>query len=97
MCRHGKLNTLEWYDKPLPDLTVTLCGIRSLKLPQDEAERSRLTFDTFPWEIKLVFHLEASDEAWYRLKPLLSLMVEQISSLRHLDHLHTYWMHRDLR
>ena len=76
LCRHGKLNTIEWYDEPLPELNVTLKGIRPLKLPADEEDQSRLTFDTFPWESKLVYHLEASDSAWYRLEPLLDLLVE---------------------
>jgi hypothetical protein len=76
MCRHGKLNTIEWYDEPLPELNVTLKGIRPLKLPADEEDRARLTFDTFPWESKLAYHLEASDNAWYRLEPLLDLLVE---------------------
>ncbi len=76
MCRHGQLNTIELYDEPLPELNVTLKGIRPLKLPSDGEERSRLTFDTFPWECKLAYHLEASDSAWYRIKPLLDLLVE---------------------
>ena len=76
LCRHGRLNTLEWYDEPLPDLIVSLRGIRPLKLPQDDEEKSRLTFDTFPWESKLAYYLEASDSAWYRLEPLINLLVE---------------------
>ena len=76
MCRHGRLNTIEWYDEPLPELIVSLRGIRPLKLPNDDEEKPRLTFDTFPWESKLAFYLEASDSAWYRLEPLLDLMIE---------------------
>ena len=76
MCRHGRLNTIELYDEPLPELNVTLKGIRPLKLPSDGEERSHLTFDTFPWECKLAYHLEASDSAWYRIEPLLDLLVE---------------------
>ncbi len=76
LCRHGKLNTLEWYDEPLPDLKVSLRPIRPLRLPKDEDERARLTFEPFPWECKLVYYLEASDTAWQRLEPLLQLFVE---------------------
>ena len=76
MCRHGKLNTLEWYDEPLPELKVSLRPIRPLRLPRNEDEKARLSFDPFPWESKLVFYLEASDSAWYRLDPLLQLFVE---------------------
>ena len=76
LCRHGRLNAIELYDEPLPELNVTLKGIRPLKLPSDGEERARLTFDTFPWESKLAYHLEASDSAWYRIEPLLDLLVE---------------------
>jgi hypothetical protein len=76
MCRHGRLNAIDWYDAPLPELIVSLRGIRPLKLPKDEEEKSRLTFDTFPWESKMAFYLEASDSAWYRLAPLMDLLVE---------------------
>jgi hypothetical protein len=76
LCRHGRLNAIDLYDEPLPDLIITLRGIRPLKLPQDDEEKSRLTFDTFPWESKLAYYLEASDSAWYRLEPLINLLVE---------------------
>ncbi len=76
MCRHGRLNAIDWYDEPLPELIVSLRGIRPLKLPKDDEETPRLTFDTFPWESKLAFYLEASDSAWYRLEPLLDLLIE---------------------
>ena len=76
LCRHGRLNAIELYDEPLPELNVTLKGIRPLKLPSDGEDRARLTFDTFPWESKLAYHLEASDSAWYRIEPLLDLLVE---------------------
>ena len=39
LCRHGKLNTIEWYDEPLPELNVMLKGIRPLKLPADEEDQ----------------------------------------------------------
>ena len=76
MCRHGRLNTMDWYDVPLPELKVTLRPIRPLKLPNNEEEKARLSFDPFPWESKLVYFLEASDNDWFRLDPLLQLFVE---------------------
>ncbi len=76
MCRHGRLNAIDWYDEPLPELIVSLRGIRPLKLPKDEEEKSRLTFDTLPWESKMAYYLEASDSAWYRLEPLVDLQAE---------------------
>jgi hypothetical protein len=24
LCRHGKCSTVDWYDTPLPDMTITL-------------------------------------------------------------------------
>jgi hypothetical protein len=74
--RHGKLDTLEWYDKPLPQFHMTTRGIRSLKLPDDPREKKRLTFDTFPWGSKLAYFLEADNTAWTRLEPLLQLLVD---------------------
>jgi len=76
MCRHGRLNTLDWYDEPLPEMIVSLRGIRPLKLPKDEEEKQRLTFDAFPWESKLAYYLEASDTAWARFEPLINLLIE---------------------
>lgn len=76
MCRHGHLNTKEWYNEPLPDLVVTLWGIRPIWLPQVAEERAQLSFNPFPWESKLAFHFEASDSALYQLDPVLNLLVE---------------------
>ncbi len=75
LCRHGKLSTIEWYDEPLPAFTVSARPIRSLKLPTDKKEHERLSFDPFPWESKMAYFMEASDEAWTRLEPLLKYMM----------------------
>jgi hypothetical protein len=48
LCRHGRRNTLEWYDKPLPAVHVTIRNIRELKLPNNPKEREELSFDPFP-------------------------------------------------
>ncbi|KAL3780888.1 hypothetical protein HJC23_009934 [Cyclotella cryptica] len=76
LCRHGKMDTLEWYDSPLPAINVTTRTIRELKLPDDKEERARLSFDSFPRSSKFAYFLEASDAAWNRLDPLLSIMVD---------------------
>jgi hypothetical protein len=76
LCRHGKRSTIDWYDTPLPDMTVTLRGLRPLCLPKEEEERKSLTFDPFPWDSRLVFHIEADDIAWQRLEPLLDYLVD---------------------
>jgi hypothetical protein len=76
LCRHSKLNTLEWYDKPLPEINVTLRSIRELRLPDKFTDREELSFDPFPRTSKFAFFLEASDFAWVRIEPLLKMMVE---------------------
>jgi hypothetical protein len=76
LCRHGKRDMLEWYDKPLPELTVSLRGLRPLRLPREENERKSLSFDSFPWDSKLVFYLEAEEDAWQRLGPLFDYLEE---------------------
>jgi hypothetical protein len=76
LCRHGKLDTLEWYDSPLPEFHMSVRSIRSLKLPDDPKEKKRLTFDSFPWGSKLAYFLEAGNDAWNRLEPLLQLIVD---------------------
>ena len=76
LCRHGKRSTIDWYDTPLPDMTVTLRGLRPLRLPREEEERKSLTFDPYPWDSRLVFHIEADDIAWQRLEPLLDYLVD---------------------
>ena len=76
LCRHGKLDTLEWYDCPLPEFHISVRSIRSLKLPDDPKEKKRLTFDSFPWGSKLAYFVEAGNDAWKRLGPLLQLIVD---------------------
>jgi hypothetical protein len=76
LCRHGKMDTLEWYDKPLPEVNVTTRTIRELKLPDNKEERAQLSFDTFPRSSKFAYFLEASNAAWARLDPLLLMMVD---------------------
>ena len=76
LCRHGRLDTLEWYDKPLPAVNVTLRNIRELRLPDNKEEREQLTFDPFPRSSRFAYFLEASDASWTRLEPLLNMMIE---------------------
>jgi hypothetical protein len=76
LCRHGKRSTVDWYDTPLPDMTITLRGLRPLRLPKEEEERKTLTFEPFPWDSRLVYHIEADDTAWQRLEPLLDYLID---------------------
>ena len=55
LCRHGRLSTLEWYDKPLPEINVAIRSIRELRLPEDPLEREQLSFDPFPRNSKFVY------------------------------------------
>lgn len=48
LCQHGKRNKLNWYDTPHPELTVSLHGLRVLRLPREEIECKSLSFDSFP-------------------------------------------------
>ena len=76
LCRHGKLDTLEWYNAPLPEVNVTTRTIRELKLPDNKDEIDQLSFDPFPRSSKFAFFLEASNAAWSRLDPLLTIVVD---------------------
>jgi hypothetical protein len=76
LCRHGQLDTLEWYDKPLPALNVTIQSISELKLPDNREEQEQLSFDPFPRSSRFAYFLEASDASWARLEPLLNMMID---------------------
>ena len=45
-------------------------------MPREENERKSLSFDSFPWDSKLVFYLEAEENAWQRLGPLFDYLEE---------------------
>jgi hypothetical protein len=76
LCHHGRLDTLEWYNKPLPELNVTLRSIRELCLPNNIAERDQLSFGPFPRSSKFAYFIEAGDLAWVQLEPLIQVMVD---------------------
>ena len=57
-------------------MNITLQGLRPLRLPKEEEERKTLTFESFPWDSRLVYHIEADDIAWQRLEPLLDYLVD---------------------
>ena len=63
LCRNGKLDTLEWYDTPLPEFHMTLSNIHQRKLPDDPKEKECPRFDTFPWGSKLAYFLDADNSA----------------------------------
>ena len=76
LCQDGKRNTVEWYDMPLPDMIIALRGLRSLRLPKNEEQRESLSFDPFPWDSRLIYHIEADDIAWQQLAPLFDYLID---------------------
>lgn len=80
LCRSGKLKMEDYYDLVLPPIHVYLKKLRELSVPDDE--REHLTFTTFAAHCQFVFHIEASDEAWTRLEPLLDIFVRGNGILR---------------
>ena len=76
LCRHGRLSMLEWYDKPLPAINMSIRSIRELRLPTDPKEREQFFFDSFLRTSKFAYFLEASDAAWLQLEPLFQTMID---------------------
>jgi hypothetical protein len=72
LCHHYTLNTLEWYDKSLYKMIVSLQTLRELWPPEDPKECEQHTFDPFPYISKFVYFLEASDAAWVCLDPFFN-------------------------
>ena len=64
LCRHGRLDTMEWYDRPLPEVHVTLRNIRELRLLNKAKDRKELSFGPFPRTSRFAFFIEASNFAW---------------------------------
>jgi hypothetical protein len=70
LCMRSKLDSTEYYDRPVPEFTVYTKAIRPLKgIP--EGERGNLTFDTYPAYTRMAFHIEAAESAWDLLDVLL--------------------------
>jgi hypothetical protein len=73
LCRSNKIPMLDYYDLDLPKIHVSSRRLRELSLPEEE--RKQLTFATFASHCQFVFHIEAGDEAWVRLEPLVDIFV----------------------
>ena len=70
LCMSTKLDSTEYYDRPVPEFIVYTKAIRPLKgIP--EGERASLTFDTYPAYTRMAFHIEAAEAAWDLLEVLL--------------------------
>jgi hypothetical protein len=54
--------------------------LRELSIPEDK--REHLSFATFAAHCQLVFHIEANEEAWTRLEPLMDILVRGNGILR---------------
>ncbi len=75
LCRRGRLDTLVWYDHPIPDFHVYSRKMRPLRgIP--EAERAELAFDPYPGHTQFAFYVEASSEAWNELDPLIDVFID---------------------
>lgn len=75
LCRRGKLDTTEWYDRSVPEFHVYLCKMR----PQHgipDTERAKLGFDSYPHNTQFAYYLEASNDSWAELDPLIDEMVD---------------------
>jgi hypothetical protein len=80
LCRSGRLKMEEYYDFDLPKVHVYVKKLRELSIPDDE--REHLSFATFAAHCQLVFHIEANEEAWTRLEPLMDIFVRGNGILR---------------
>lgn len=67
---------MEWCDKTLAEVNVSLWNIHELRLTPNSKEWEELSFDPFPNNSKYAYFLEASDFAWVRPNPLIQMMVE---------------------
>jgi hypothetical protein len=80
LCRSGLLKMDEYYDFHLPRMHVYVKKLRELSIPEDE--REHLSFATFAAHCQLVFHIEANEEVWTRLEPLMDIFVQGNGILR---------------
>jgi hypothetical protein len=62
MCQYGMLDTVEYYDKELPDFHVYSRKLRALRIPEED--KSKLTFDVYSTWSHLAFYVKASPDAW---------------------------------
>ena len=74
LCLSGKLDTTEYYDRPVPEFLVYTKPIRPLKIP--EAEREALSMDPYPQYSHMAYYIEAAESAWDLLEPLLDEYAE---------------------
>jgi hypothetical protein len=75
MCRRGKIDATEWYDRPIPDFHVYTRKMRPQRgIP--ETERAELAFDPYPPNTQFAYFLKASSESWAELDPLVDEMVD---------------------
>jgi hypothetical protein len=70
MCQKNKLDTLKYYDKPIPQFKIYTKKLRPQRnLPEDE--RDSLSFNAYPGHLHFAFHMEASAEGWKELNPII--------------------------
>ena len=75
LCRRGKLDATEWYDRSIPEFHIYTRRMRPQRgIP--EAERAELAFDPYPPNTQFAYYIEASNEAWVELDPLIDECVD---------------------
>lgn len=74
MSRRGKLNTLDFYDRPIPEFHVYLRKMGPLKNIPD-SKHDVLSFDPHPAHTQLAYYIEASNQSWVELEPLIEEFV----------------------
>eukprot|EP00956_Cyclotella_meneghiniana_P004446 scaffold5449_cov52-Cyclotella_meneghiniana.AAC.14 len=70
LCLSGKLETTDYYDRPIPQIKVYVKPMRPLGgIPNNE--KDSLTFDVYPQYTRPAYHIEAAEADWSLLEVLL--------------------------
>ena len=74
LCRRGKLNAIEWYDKPIPEFHVYSRKLKPMRGIPD-SEREELGFEPYPGHTHFAYFIEASKDAWDELEVIIDYFV----------------------
>eukprot|EP00956_Cyclotella_meneghiniana_P000640 scaffold692_cov55-Cyclotella_meneghiniana.AAC.2 len=70
LCMSGKLETTDYYDRPIPQIKVYVKAMRPLGGIPDN-EKDSLTFNVYPQYTRMAYHIEAAEADWTLLEVLL--------------------------
>ena len=77
LCRHGKLSTEEWYDKPMPHVNLSLRTMREAKVPATEnSDGYEYSFTGYPPHLWKCYSIETTVADWPRINGLLNLATD---------------------